>query len=928
MNILPPRHHGTADEKQLHNTVRLLSSILGKVILRIEGRSYFEAVEYLRTVCRDRREQSSDILNLEEILGKIEKWPLEKTAIVARAFALFFLLINTAEQVQLAAGSAEKSVEKEEADSQFLRGSFRWALTELKKNGHTGDEVADFLGRMEVHPVLTAHPTEATRHTVLDLQARIAEILTNRNTCSPEEETDIEDELESEIEMLWLTAEVRSDRPSVMHEVSNVLWYLHHRFLETETLTTQKIQRDFESEFGRSIDAPPLFRIGSWVGGDRDGNPNVTPRATLAAARHNGETVVNDYITRIAQLTEALSLSTLIKEVPKELRDSLEKDRTDLPEVWETNRKRNAHEPLRLKLSFIQKRLQNTIKKIGGGTAGVTGERAYTSSEEFYKDLLLVKQALMHVQAEYSARQFIDPLLTLIDVHGFFGFIMEIREDARVHGAALEDICRTIQIPPLDEQSISAELLGRRPLLSEHLPVAEQTWNVYRVFQTIRTIQQSMGEKTVSTYIISMTHSTVDLLTVLLFATEADLVDLTSDPPRSSIDVVPLFETLADLEAAPEIMRALFDNKAYKRQLEARGMRQEIMIGYSDSTKDAGIIPASWALYRAQEALAKVCADYGITLSIFHGRGGTVGRGGGSPVFRALSALPPGTVQGKIKVTEQGEVISQKYGLIQSAERNFEVMLSGTLLSSMTDWCRIPDQDRKRKYREVMDRLAELSLPIYRSLVYEEERLFRLFLQATPVRELAHVHFGSRPAYRGGGQESMRTIRAIPWVFGWTQIRLNIPAWLGVGTALATIAEEPGGLELLREMAETWCFFDDLLGKIEMICAKSDLEIAELYLKQLAPEGMDLWPELEEEFVRTVDIINKIRKSEYLLTDQPGLQTAIIHRNRYLDPLSLMQVSLLKQKQRAAPQSPESEKLNRVIGTTLNGIAQGLRNTG
>ncbi len=924
MNILPPRHHGTADEKQLHNTVRLLSSILGRVILRLEGRSYFEAVEYLRTVCRDRREQSPDNLDLKEILGQIEQWPLEKTAIVARAFALFFLLINTAEQVQLAAKFAEKA----ETDTPFSRGTFRWALAELKKHGHTGDEVADFLGLMEIHPVLTAHPTEATRHTVLDLQARIAEKLTSRNTCSTEEETDIEDELESEIEMLWLTAEVRSDRPSVMHEVSNVLWYLHHRFLETETLTIQKIKRDFESEFDRSINVPSLFRIGSWVGGDRDGNPNVTPRATLAAARHNGETVVNDYIARIAQLTEALSLSTLIKEVPKELLDSLQKDREDLPEVWETNRRRNDHEPLRLKLSFIQTRLTHTIEIIRGGTAGA---EAYKSAEDFYNDMLLVKQTLMFVHAEYSARQFIDPLLSLIDTHGFFGFIMEIREDARVHAAALEDICRTIHMPLLDEQSITAELVGRRPLLSEHLPVTEQTWNVYRVFQTIRTIQQSMGENTVSTYIISMTHSVMDLLTVLLFATEADLVNLASDSPRSSIDVVPLFETLSDLEAAPEIMTALFDNKAYKRQLTARGMRQEIMIGYSDSTKDAGIMTASWALYRAQEALATVCAEYGVTLAIFHGRGGTVGRGGGSPVFRALSALPPGTVQGKIKVTEQGEVISQKYGLIQSAERNFEVMVSGTLLSAISNWCCIPDQNQKRRYREVMDRLAELSLPVYRSLVYEEERLFRLFLKATPVRELAHVHFGSRPAYRGSGKESMQTIRAIPWVFGWTQIRLNIPAWLGVGTALSTIADEPGGLELLQEMAESWCFFDDLLGKIEMICAKSDLEISELYIRQLSPEGMDLWPDLEEEFVRTVEIIKKIRKSEYLLTDQPALQTAIIHRNRYLDPLSLIQVSLLKQKQRVTqedPEDPEREQLNRVIGTTLNGIAQGLRNTG
>jgi phosphoenolpyruvate carboxylase len=356
-------------------------------------------------------------------------------------------------------------------------------------------------------------------------------------------------------------------------------------------------------------------------------------------------------------------------------------------------------------------------------------------------------------------------------------------------------------------------------------------------------------------------------------------------------------------------------------------MHQEIMIGYSDSSKDAGLIPASWALYRAQEDLARICREAGVGVSFFHGRGGTVGRGGGSPVFRALSALPPESMAGRIKITEQGEVISQKYGLIPMAEYNMERTLTGVLMASFTDWCRDIDPESEARYREVMDRLADLALPVYRDRVHEGDQLFDLFQTATPVRELANVHFGSRPAYRGGGV-SMASIRAIPWVFGWTQIRLNLPGWLGVGTALSTLIDEEGGLETLREMADAWCFFDDLLGKIEMICAKTDLEIARTYVETLAPQHKKLWEDLASEFRRTVDALLKIRNTQYLIDDQPLLQTAIIHRDPYLDPLSLVQIHLLQRKGEIGEDHPDRKQIDRILGTTLNGIAQGLRNTG
>jgi phosphoenolpyruvate carboxylase len=352
------------------------------------------------------------------------------------------------------------------------------------------------------------------------------------------------------------------------------------------------------------------------------------------------------------------------------------------------------------------------------------------------------------------------------------------------------------------------------------------------------------------------------------------------------------------------------------------------MIGYSDSAKDAGMLPSSWALYRAQEELSRVCEEAGVALTLFHGRGGTVGRGGGSPVYRALAALPPGTVKGRIKITEQGEIISQQFGLLSIAERTLEVTLTGTLMQSFVDWRAGLEAGEEARFREAVERMAARALPVYRGLVHEGEEVFDLFLRATPVSELAHVHFGSRPAYRGGGAQNVESIRAIPWQFGWTQIRLMLPAWLGVGTALAEVAAEPEGLALLRRMAKRWPFFDDFLAKVEMVLAKTDLEVARLYVERLAPDKLPLLDELEAEFHRAVDAVLAVRETRALLTEHPVLHDAIALRNPYVDPLNLLQVALLERQRDLPEGAPERERLTEALGTTLNGVAQGLRNTG
>jgi phosphoenolpyruvate carboxylase len=691
--------------------------------------------------------------------------------------------------------------------------------------------------------------------------------------------------------------------------------------------------RAFEEEF--EAPRPELvtpLHYGSWVAGDRDGNPFVTPETTIAATRRASHAMLGRYLDAMGELIRKLSLSSRHAPVPEALRASIEKDRAELPDVWEANHRRDDDEPMRLKLAFMAGRLAATRRQVALRDAGST-ERvraAYPDAVAFEDDLLLVRDCLDAAHAESARRTVLDPLLSRLRGHGFHGYRLDVREHSRVHAEALEDIARCVGLPPLDGAALRRELLSRRALAGPFLPLGEATRKTLAVFETVRAIQAESGEAAASTYVISMTRSVEDMLRVLLLARESGLADLAGTTPMSKVDIVPLFETLDDLEGAPEIVRSLLADPVWRRQLAARGNRQELMIGYSDSAKDAGMLPAAWALYRAQEEFGRIFTESGVELTLFHGRGGTVGRGGGSPVYRALAALPPGTVRGRIKITEQGEVISQKYGLVPIAERSLEVLISGTLLHEFEDWRAAIEPGEEQRFRETMDRLSAIALPVYRKLVHEDEELFRFFLTASPVKELAHVHFGSRPVYREQGKESMEGIRAIPWSFGWTQNRLMLPAWLGVGTALTEVAATPNGLAVLRRMARLWPFFDDLLGNVEMVCAKADLDIARAYARELDPAQLGLLESLEEEFKRSVSAVLRIRETDELLTGNQVLQAAIALRNPYVDPLSLLQIALLKRKRAGTDKaaSAELERLNEALGTTLNGVAQGLRNTG
>lgn len=895
-------------DAQLRQDVRWLAATLGRVVGRVAGEDTFRAVEELRRACRARRLGVPGAPDLDALLARTRALPPETARLTARAFTVFFILINAAEQ----AHRVRRMRQDDAAAGQ--RGSVRWSLQRLREAGRGAADVARVLASLDVRPVLTAHPTESARRTILDLQARVAEELLARDGAPEVERRAIERRLEGEVELLWLTEEVRRDRPSVMDEVSNALWYLEDRLLGAASRVRERLVQAFEDEFGCAPPSMAPLTLGSWVGGDRDGNPFVTAEITLAAARRARRAVLDHYAGALAELAARLSVSERLAAVSPELRASLERDRAELPEVWEQNRRRNADEPLRLKVSFVQARVEADPPRYG-------------SAEELERDLSLLADVLEAAGAGHARRTLVEPLLGEVRAHGFHGFRLDVREDAAVHTRALNEVTAAVGLGALDGGAIRRELAGRRPLHAPNVDLGAPTDEVLRVFHVMRAIQNEIGGPAAATYIVSRTRSADDLLRVLLLAREGGLVDLSREPPLSRIDIVPLFETLEDLEHAPRILRSLFDDPVWRRQLDARGRHQEVMLGYSDSAKDAGILPSAWALYRVQEEVARVCTDAAVSWTLFHGRGGTVGRGGGSPVARALTALPPGTVQGGIKITEQGEIVSQNFGLPSVAERSLELMLGGVLLHQFEDWRTGLESGEEARFREVMDQLAATALPHYRALVYGRGELFKLFLETTPVRELADVRLGSRPAYRAPREETIEAIRAIPWVFGWTQTRLMLPGWLGVGSALEAAATEPGGLVILRRMARAWPFFDDLLSKVEMVCAKADLAIARMYVRELGGD-LALFDDLEDEFRRTTAVLLRIRESDFLMRDNPMLQTAIGLRNPYVDPLSLLQVTLLQRKRAGGSDGPDAASISAGLAATLNGIAQGLRNTG
>jgi phosphoenolpyruvate carboxylase len=828
--------------------------------------------------------------------------------------------------------------------------------------------VQQLLDQLEVWLVFTAHPTEIVRHTIRDKQRRISTILgeLDRLDMNPHVSVDSwearswRDRLTEEIRLWWRTDELHQFKPTVLDEVDYTLHYFEEVLFDAVPNLYLRLQQSLQTSFPEMrLPKYDFCRFGSWVGSDRDGNPSVTPQVTWQTACYQRKLVLAKYLQSIERLTDLLSLSLHWSDVLPDLLESLEADRIKLPLVYDKLAIRYRQEPYRLKLAYMEKRLENTrdrnqILFDGDWQQPENTEwdlhGYYRSGEEFLDELRLIQRNLH--ETGLSCRD-LEHLICQVEIFGFTLTHLDIRQESTRHSDTVAEVVEYLQILPKSYNDMSEadrvtflcqEIQTRRPLIPRELPFSDKTKEAIETFRMVRAIQREFGNRICKSYVISMSHELSDLLEVMLFAKEAGLYDPTNN--TTTIQAVPLFETVEDLQKATAVMTELFELPFYRQMLsggpdateaEMRSIPvQEVMLGYSDSNKDSGFLSSNWEIHKAQQALQRVAHNYGVELRIFHGRGGSVGRGGG-PAYEAILAQPGESMRGRIKITEQGEVLASKYSLPELALYNLETATTAVIQGSLLG----TKFDDIQAWHTLMEELAARSRTHYRQLVYEQPDFIDFFHEVTPIEEISQLQISSRPARRGG-KKDLESLRAIPWVFSWTQSRFLLPAWYGVGTALQEFLDErPENLRLMRYFYAKWPFFKMVISKVEMTLAKVDLQIAQHYVQQLSPEvdreRFDrLFETIAAEYHTTRSVVLTITGHQKLLDGDKELQRSVRLRNGTIVPLGFLQVSLLKRlrqhKSSTASGMVRSRyskgELLRGALLTINGIAAGMRNTG
>lgn len=886
-------------DELLTRDVELLTGILDACLRRQSGEGVLSLVDAVRVGT-----QAADASAVRDILAGPDT---TRIIDVVRAFVAYFHLANIAEQVH-------------RADEQAVRsgaygGRFDEALAQVRESGISDEEIEELLQRLDVRPVFTAHPTESTRRTILGHRRHLSALLA-RLADSRADEFDrrrVERRLEEVVELLWETEELRDERPAPGDEAASLLYYLDSLARNVVPNLLDDVAAALE-DVGIPVPASGLLRFGTWVGGDRDGNPNITPDVTLevlALQRSRALTLLSDSIQR---LIADLSVSTHNATITGELERSLEADAKDLPEVLARFGRLNATEPYRLKCSYIAAR----ISKTGLDATG------YHSAANLIADLELVRDSLNAANAIHAARR-VERVAKTVRVFGFQLASMDVRQEASQHHASLATLLDTAEAghqryEELERaqrtERLSLELGEHRTLLSRGSEVPDGV----ALFDAIKRAKSRFGDEAIENYIVSMTRGVDDLLAPVLLAREAGLVDVHRG--IADLDFVPLFETIDELARAGELLDSALSDPNYRQVVKLRGDRQEVMLGYSDSNKLGGITTSQWLIHRAHRSLRDVARAHGVRLRLFHGRGGAVGRGGG-PTGQAILAQPFGTVNGMVKYTEQGEVISDKYLIPELARANLELTLAAAVRASLLHRDSWHSADVLERWDAVMDRVSDAAYSKYRELV-EDPDLVDYFSSSTPVDELSRLNIGSRPTHRSGNSASLDDLRAIPWVFGWTQSRQIIPGWYGVGTGLAT-AREAGLGDTVAEMAKEWHFFPTFLSNVEMALFKTDLEIARQYVNTLVDaDRTHLFDLITEEYERTVAEVTQLLGVEQLLDSQPILRRTLRTRDVHLAPLHHLQVQLLD----AVRNGARDTTAERALHLTINGIATGLRNTG
>ncbi len=911
----------TSTDTALRRDIRLLGQLLGETLIRHQGHAFFDLVEEVRALSKSARDPSSP-QTPAALIERLSGLDLATASLLVRAFSAYFHLANIAEQVH----RADERTNVPGGDAP-LNG----VVDELAKAGTGCLDVERLLGRLELRLVFTAHPTEAVRRSILAKRTRIAELLERLSrSAGADARHRAEREIAEIVDLIWQTDELRRVRPTPVEEASAVVYYIDSLYREV----LPALLDDLAAHVRRlGVELPARarpVRFGTWVGGDRDGNPTVTPGVTDDVLRLLRESALRNLTATVDELIDRLSASTRTVGISAELRKSLAADRALLPDVHAQWGRLNAEEPYRLKLSYIRQRLHNTRRRLAEGAPPRPGLE-YAATANLLDDLQVMRDSLMQHGGELVAQGSLDRALRVASASGMALATMDIREHAGRHHQALAELFDRLPMDgpayaqlarPQRRRLLSAELRSPRPLTSPATRLTDEAEAVIEVFRTVRSALDRYGSEAIESYVISMTCGADDVLAAAVLAREAGLVDLSADVAR--IGFVPLLETVDELRQAGAIVEDLLADPGYRRLVALRGDVQEVMLGYSDSNKDAGITTSLWEIHRAQRALRDVARRHGVVLRLFHGRGGTVGRGGG-PTGDAILAQPYGTLDGAIKITEQGEVISDKYGLPSLARRNLELAAAATLQASLLHReSRVPLAVIDG-WDAVMEVVSGAAFAAYRRLV-DDDRLVPYFRSSTPIEELAALNIGSRPLRRTGARvTSLEGLRAIPWVFAWGQTRQIVPGWFGVGSGL-TAARAQGLGDALAGMYREWHFFRAFISNVEMVLFKTDLDIARRYVERLADSSLHgVFDVIAEEHRRTVAEVLALTGEERLLDNYPRLQRTLEIRDAYLDPISYLQVALLSRLRAASPPDPE---LARVLLLTINGIANGLRNTG
>ena len=917
------------EDAALRADIRRLGNLLGQTLSRQEGKGLLDLVEEVRALVRH---------DAEGAAAKLAAVDVSTATLLARAFSTYFHLANVTEQVHRARGLRRRRAQQ--------GGWLDEARKLIAQRGVPAKELAAVVRRLAIRPVFTAHPTEAARRSILTKLRAVADELDADFAAGMlyGETARGDGRLAEVLDLLWQTDELRLDRPDPTDEARNAVYYLRDLYDDAAPRVLDDLAETLRRLGVETAPTAKPLTFGTWIGGDRDGNPYVTPvvtRDVLLVQHEHGIRAVERALDRVI---DEISVSRRLRGVSLDLSASLAQDLDALPEVESRFRRVNAEEPYRLKARCVKAKLANTRVRLAKGTQHESG-RDYLGTRELIADLELIRASLARNAGQLTAMGLLASVIRAVSAFGLHLATMDVREHADAHHDVLAQLYSRVGevqgYATLGRRErialLAKELQGRRPLSSVDTPLSDSARKVAQVFKTIRESHERFGPDVIESYIVSMTRGVDDVLAAVVLAREAGLVDVHA--PRAAIGFVPLLETVAELDAGGAILDELLSLPSYRAVVRARADVQEVMLGYSDSNKEAGITTSQWAIHKTQRALRDVAARHGVQLRLFHGRGGTVGRGGG-PTHEAILAQPYGTLDGAIKVTEQGEVISDKYTLPGLARENLELTVAAVLQATLLHTTPRQPAEALAAWDEAMTVMSDAAFQAYRSLV-DDPRLPEYFWASTPTELLGALNIGSRPAKRPDSGTGLGGLRAIPWVFGWTQSRQIVPGWFGVGTGLRALRESVRG-EVLKEMHEQWHFFRTFVSNVEMMLTKTDLSIARGYVGSLVPPELhSIFETIEGEYQITRAEILAVTGEESLLDRQPVLKRTLAVRDSYLEPLHHLQVALLRQYRDAGlagramatapggrrPQSTDPT-LERALLTTVNGIAAGMRNTG